>query len=163
MCDAHESCMFPTWRVWRHMSTVCEISNAYTTNTEVGKSEKVPIRVEGHPEDGRDDLQIMWTARLDTGRWITQVTGPTEVAVCEVVVITRIQSTPKSFRVDTVDVVALQSKVKHLENCTAQDSSKNSPVCLETRCTYPSCLRALSPGGVRSEVCERGSKTHASE
>jgi hypothetical protein len=33
----------------------------------------------------------------DEDRRITQVAGPTEVAVCEGVVITRIQTTPKSF------------------------------------------------------------------
>ena len=41
---------------------------------------------------------------------ITQVAGPTEVAVCEVVVIPRIQPTPKSFRVNTGDVAALQAR-----------------------------------------------------
>jgi hypothetical protein len=38
-----------------------------------------------------------------------QVAGPTEVAVCEGVVITRIHPTPKSFRVNTGDVAALQA------------------------------------------------------
>jgi hypothetical protein len=46
----------------------------------------------------------------DFGRRITQVAGPTEVAVCEGVGITRIQPTPKSFRVNTGDVVALQAR-----------------------------------------------------
>ena len=46
----------------------------------------------------------------DEGRRITQVAGPTEVAVCEGVVITRIQPTPKSFRVNTGDVGALQAR-----------------------------------------------------
>ena len=40
----------------------------------------------------------------------TQVAGPTELAVGEGVVITRIQPTPKSFRVDTGDVVSLQGR-----------------------------------------------------
>jgi hypothetical protein len=44
----------------------------------------------------------------DEGRRSKQVAGPTEVAVCEGVVITRIQPTPKSFRVNTGDVAALQ-------------------------------------------------------
>jgi hypothetical protein len=43
----------------------------------------------------------------DEGRRITQVAGPTEVSVCEGVGITRIQPTPKSFRVNTGDVVAM--------------------------------------------------------
>jgi hypothetical protein len=46
----------------------------------------------------------------DEDRRITQVAGPTEVAVCEGVVITRIQPTPKSFRVNTGDVGALQAR-----------------------------------------------------
>jgi hypothetical protein len=46
----------------------------------------------------------------DEGRRITQVAGPTEVAICEGVGITRIQPTPKSFRVNTGDVVALQAR-----------------------------------------------------
>jgi hypothetical protein len=40
----------------------------------------------------------------------TQVAGPTELAVGKGVVITRIQPTPKSFRVDTGDVVSLQGR-----------------------------------------------------
>jgi hypothetical protein len=44
----------------------------------------------------------------DEGRRITQVAGPNEVAVCEGVGITRVHPTPKSFRVNTGDVVALQ-------------------------------------------------------
>ena len=38
----------------------------------------------------------------------TQVAGPTEDVVCESVVITRIQPTPKSFRVDRGDFVVPQ-------------------------------------------------------
>jgi hypothetical protein len=41
---------------------------------------------------------------------VTQVVGPTEVAVCEGAGITRIQPTPKSFRVNTGDVGALQAR-----------------------------------------------------
>jgi hypothetical protein len=41
---------------------------------------------------------------------ITQVAGPTELTVCEGVVITRIHPTPKSFRVNTGDVGALQTR-----------------------------------------------------
>jgi hypothetical protein len=46
----------------------------------------------------------------DEGRRITQVAGPTKVTVCKGVGITRIQPTPKSFRVDTGDVSALQAR-----------------------------------------------------
>ena len=46
----------------------------------------------------------------DEGRRITHVAGPTEVAVCEGIGITLIQSTPKSFRMNTGDVVALQAR-----------------------------------------------------
>jgi len=46
----------------------------------------------------------------DEDRQITLVTGPTEVVVCEGVVITRIQPTPKSFRVNTGYVGALQAR-----------------------------------------------------
>jgi hypothetical protein len=46
----------------------------------------------------------------EPGGSMTQVAGPTEVTVCEGVVITRIQPTPKSFRVNTGDVVALQAR-----------------------------------------------------
>jgi hypothetical protein len=45
----------------------------------------------------------------DKGRRITQVAGPTQVAVCEGVVISRIQPTPKSFRVNTGDGGALRA------------------------------------------------------
>jgi hypothetical protein len=48
----------------------------------------------------------------EPGGSVTQVAGPTEVTVCESVVITRIQPTPKSFRVKTGDVVALQVRSK---------------------------------------------------
>jgi len=67
----------------------------------------------------------------DEGRRSTQVAGSTKVVVCEGVVITSIQPTPKSFRVNTDDDAAT-SKVKHLENCAAQDSSKTSPAGPET-------------------------------
>jgi hypothetical protein len=46
----------------------------------------------------------------DEDRRITQVAGPTEVVICEGVVITRIQPTPKYFRVNTGDVGALQTR-----------------------------------------------------
>jgi hypothetical protein len=84
---------------------------------------------------------------------MTQVAGPTKVSVCHFtflflqeqlkgiinqrhhhhVVITRIQRTPKSFRMNTGDVGAL----KRLENCAVQDNSKSSPTYPETRCIYP--------------------------
>jgi hypothetical protein len=46
----------------------------------------------------------------DEDRRITQVAGPTELTVCEGVVITRIHPIPKSFRVNTGDVGALQAR-----------------------------------------------------
>jgi hypothetical protein len=49
----------------------------------------------------------------EPGGSVTQVAGPTEMTVCEGLVITRIQPTPKSFRVNTVDVVAFQARSNH--------------------------------------------------
>jgi len=49
-----------------------------------------------------------------------------EAAVCKIVGITRIQPTPKSFPMDTGDVVVLQA-VERWKNCTAQDNSESSP------------------------------------
>jgi anthranilate phosphoribosyltransferase len=46
----------------------------------------------------------------DQGRRSMQVAGPTEVAVYEGGGITCIQPTPKSFRVNTGDVSALQAR-----------------------------------------------------
>ena len=46
----------------------------------------------------------------DEGRRSTQVAGSTKVVVCEGVVITSIQPTPKSFRVNTDDDAALQAR-----------------------------------------------------
>jgi hypothetical protein len=58
---------------------------------------------------------------------ITQVAGPTELAVCEGVVITRIQPTPKSFRVNTGVVGALQARSNAWRTAQLKDNSKSSP------------------------------------
>ena len=59
---------------------------------------------------GKMPSKLQSSGPPDEGRRITQVAGPTEVAVCEGVGITRIQPTPQSFRVDRGDVVALQAR-----------------------------------------------------
>jgi hypothetical protein len=65
-------------------------------------------------------------ARSPPNDWALEVAGSTEKTVCESVGITRIQPTPKSFQVDTINVVTLQG-VDLWKNCAAQDSSESSP------------------------------------
>jgi hypothetical protein len=65
----------------------------------------------------------------DEGRRSTQVAGPTEFAVCEGVGITHIHPI---FLIEYSQCFCPASKVQHLENCPAQDSSKSSPACPET-------------------------------
>jgi hypothetical protein len=72
----------------------------------------------------------------DEGRRSTQVAGPTEVAVCEGVGI-RYPAYSEIFSSEYRQCFGPPSKVKRLENCAAQESSKSSPTCPETRCTYP--------------------------
>ncbi len=85
-----------------------DVPSAYKGERSSGEKTpctKEPYEVKVIRRMGRDALQIMWPAR----RGQAEVAGPTEVAVCKDVVITRIQPTPKSFRVNAGDVAALQA------------------------------------------------------
>jgi hypothetical protein len=74
----------------------------------------------------RGKVQREEEARSPPNEWALEVAGATEETVCESVWITRIQTTPKSFRVDTNEVVTVQA-VDRWKNCAAQDSSESSP------------------------------------
>jgi hypothetical protein len=71
--------------------------------------------------------------------WALEVAGSFEMTVCESVGITRSQPTPKSFRVDTSDVVTLQT-VESWKNCAVQDISESLPASSE-------CARQTHSGG----------------
>jgi hypothetical protein len=80
----------------------------------------------------RGKVQREEEAKSPPNEWALEVAGATEETVCERVGITRIQPTPKSFRVDTSEVVTVQA-VDRWKNCAAQDSSESSPSELRMR------------------------------
>jgi hypothetical protein len=81
----------------------------------------------------------------DEDSLITQVAGPTKVAVCEGAGIIRIQ--PEYRR-----CCGPPSKVKHLENCSAQDSRKSSPGIPDTL-GLPACLAGGCGGKSVLQCC----------
>jgi hypothetical protein len=114
------------------MRTLCaKTLNAYKTKTDVGKSEKVPIRGKGARRKGRETLQIMWTVR----RFQTDHAGRRDNrscnlrSCCDHPYRTYSQIFSSGYRGCGVS----PSKVKRLENCETQDSTKSSPECPETR------------------------------
>jgi hypothetical protein len=84
----------------------------YTPRVQRGKGETDDVAIgppkgSGHPDNVRRNTP-------------TQVAGPTEAAVCGSVVITRIQPTSKSFRVDRGNVVVLQASQTLEELCSSR-------------------------------------------
>jgi hypothetical protein len=102
---------------------------------------KLPVR-----SPKRDEVQREEEARSPPNDWSLEVADSTEEAVCESIWITRIQPTPKSFGVDTIDVVTLQT-VDCLKNCAAQDSREMMMMSFICPCRNKNQPEAIYPKG----------------
>ena len=79
-----------------------------------------------------------------------QGAGSTEVGCCENAESVRVQTTPKSFRVEHERERNSPNNVKRLENCADQDRSKSSPAVPDT------LGRCASGGGCGENSVLRG-------